>query len=363
MRLPTLVPVILCGGIGSRLWPLSRKASPKPFQKLTTERPMLVETLTRTPEALEGADLAAPLVICAEAHSALVRGAMMVSDDSDGWVITEPEGKNTAPAIALAAHFAIEQEGEDALILISPSDHDIGDLPAFHAAIERGVTLAKEGYLVTFGIKPDRLETGYGYIRLGEALSGGYAVSSFTEKPNETRAEALIKEGALWNSGMFLLPARTYLGALAQFRPDMAKQCEAAWQNRTETGKHLLSPGVEAWKPIQGDSIDYAVMQETDRAAVVPVDMHWSDIGSFASLHEQADKDIADNAIRGRAVIEQSRGNLVLSEGGRTVTMVGCEDLVVVDTPDSILIVPREKAQDVRVLHAHLKAIGRDDLL
>jgi len=363
MRQPSLVPVILCGGYGVRLWPLSRKASPKPFQKLTTTRPMLVETLSRLPEAVPGFDIAAPLVVSAVAHAALVRGALMVSDDSDGWVITEPEGKNTAPAIALAAQFAIEQEGDDALILVLPSDHDIKDLAAFHAAIEAGTKLAQTGHLVTFGIAPEGPHTGYGYIQTGEALEAGYKVEAFVEKPDPAQAEALIGEGALWNAGIFLFPAKVFLEELHLHREEMAMQCRAAWAERSETGKRILSPDAQAWGLIEGDSVDYAVMQETARAALVRVDMDWSDIGSFAALYERVHKDGAENSVRGRAVLEQSSGNLVLSEAGRTVTMVGCEDMIVIDTPDAVLVVPRDKAQDVRTLHAHLKAIGRDDLL
>ncbi|MEO1642415.1 MAG: sugar phosphate nucleotidyltransferase [Pseudomonadota bacterium] len=363
MRQPSLVPVILCGGIGARLWPLSRKASPKPFQKLTTNRPMLVETLARVPEEVSGVDVAAPVVVAAEAHAALVRGAMMVSDDSDGWVITEPEGKNTAPAIALAAQFAIEQEGEDALLLVLPSDHDIGDVAAFHGAIEAGITLAQGGHLVTFGVKPDRPETGYGYIQPSEALQSGAKVERFLEKPDAARAAELIAGGALWNAGIFLFPTKVLLEELERARPDTMAACRAAWDGRSEASKRVLAPQREAWTAIEGESVDYAVMQETARAAVVPVDMDWSDIGSFATVAERSEADTLGNSARGRAVFEQSQRNLVIADSGRTVTLVGCEDLVVIDTPDAVLVVPKEKAQDVRSLHAHLKAIGRDDLL
>lgn len=363
MRQPSLVPVILCGGIGTRLWPLSRKANPKPFQKFTTARPMLVETLVRIPDAIDGVDIAAPVIVASEAHGALVRGAMMVSDDSDGWVISEPEGKNTAPAIALAAHFAIEQEGEDALILVLPSDHDIGNVDAFHAAITGATALAKSGHLVTFGMKPDRAETGYGYIQPGKDLPGGAHVKAFLEKPDAAKAETLMAEGALWNAGIFLFPAKTVLEELSDFRPDMAEKSRAAWQARSETGKRIVAPDGEIWAEIEGDSIDYAVMQPTAKAAVIPVDMDWSDIGSFEAVAARSESDPLGNAVRGRAVLEQSRGNLVISEGGRTVSLVGCEDMVVIDTPDTIMVVPRHRAQDVKSLHAHLKAIGRDDLL
>lgn len=363
MTLSSLVPVVLCGGVGARLWPLSRQASPKPFQKLTSTRPMLVETLSRIPETVAGVDMAAPVVVAFGAHAALVRGALMVSDDSDGTVLSEPVGKNTAPAIAMAALFALAQEGEDALILVLPSDHDIASVGAFHAAIEAAVKLAQEGRLVTFGVTPDRPESGYGYIAPGAPLGGGFAIDRFVEKPDAEQAAQMIGAGALWNAGIFLFSARGYLDALKAARPEMAALCGEAFAGRTESGKRTYTPDAGVWAGITGESVDYAVMQTTAKGAVVPVDMDWSDIGSFSAIHERREKDMVGNVVSGRAVLEQSTGNLVISEGGRTVTLIGCEDMVVIDTPDAVLVVPRDKAQDVRTLRAHLKAIGRDDLL
>ncbi|MEM1036176.1 MAG: sugar phosphate nucleotidyltransferase [Pseudomonadota bacterium] len=321
MRQPSLVPVILAGGMGTRLWPLSRRDNPKAFQKLTSLRPMLVETLMRLPEAISGVDLSAPVVVANETHAALVRGAMMVSDDSDGWVIVEPEGKDTAPAAAMAAHFALEQEREDALILVLPADQEIGNVGAFHAGLQEAVGRALEDNLVRLMDK-DRGDT-----------------------------------------GIFVVRATRFLSELETHRRQMAQMCRAAWKGRYKAGNRVIGPDPEAWNTLDAESVNTAIFQQTDQSISLEVKMDWSDIEDFAALSEHIEPDTLDNRIQGRAVLEQSQGNLVVSEGARTVTLLGCEDMVVIDTPDAVLVVPKSKAGDVKTLHAHLKAIGRDDLL
>ena len=321
MRQSSLVPVILAGGMGTRLWPLSRRDNPKAFQKLTSARPMLVETLARLPEAIAGVELSAPSVVSNEALAALVRGAMMGSDDTDGSVIVEAEGKDAAPAVAMAAHFALEQEGEDALILVLPADQEIGNVTAFHAGLQEAVGRALEGNLVHLTDK-DRGET-----------------------------------------GMFLVQATRFLSELETSRSLVAKTCRAAWDGRYKAGNRILAPDPEAWNALEAESLNTAIFQLADQSISLEVKMDWSDIEDFAALSEHIEPDPLENRVQGRVVLEQSQGNLVVSEGARTVTLLGCEDMVVIDTPDAVLVVPKSKAGDVKTLHAHLKAIGRDDLL
>ena len=352
-----LLPAILSGGAGSRLWPLSHAALPKQFQALVSEHTMLAETLLRV-SGIEGAQVMPPLVIASQAHDGLVRSAFDEAKAA-GSVMTEPSGKNTAPAAAMACHFAAETHGPDALVLLLPSDHHIGLPDAFRAAISAAIPLARDGHLVTFGIQPTGPETGYGYIRRGAVLGAGFEVDSFVEKPLLKDAEAMLASGGHdWNAGIFLFRAGSLLEAFALHAPEMAKLTEAAFKTRTDTDG-VISPGAKDWATIEGDSIDYAIMQHTPHAAVVPVAMDWSDVGSFSALWELSDKDEDGNAVPAGTALIGAQRNYVINQTNRQIALVGTDDLVVIDTPDALVIVPREKAQDIKALVAWLKQNGK----
>jgi mannose-1-phosphate guanylyltransferase len=342
----SLTPVILSGGSGTRLWPLSTEVRPKQFIALTAAQTMLQLTLGRG-DGLPG--ITAPMIIANAAHADLVAH----QHDGEMTLILEPCARNTAPAIALAA---LAMTDADGLMLVMPSDHVIADLPAFHAAIARARPLAADGWLVTFGIEPDAPETGYGYIALGEALTEGvHRVARFVEKPDETRARAMLAEGGhVWNAGIFLFSARTYLDALAVHQPEMLKAAKEAMDGAARTGASI-APQAEAFAACPSDSIDYAVMERAERVACVPVSMGWSDVGSWDALHTLTGKDESDNALRGASYAIESRGNLVFSEGP-AVTLVGVEDLLVIATGDEILIMPRGASQEARKAAAAAKA-------
>lgn len=334
----SITPVILSGGSGTRLWPVSRDARPKQFIALTAEQTMFQLTLERS-AGLPG--VTAPMVIANAAHADLVAA----QHDGAMTLILEPCARNTAPAIALGAFALPDPEG---LMLVMPSDHVIADLPAFHAAIARARPLAADGWLVTFGIEPDAPETGYGYIALGEPLGEGInRVARFVEKPDEDRAKAMLAAGGhVWNAGIFLFSGRAYLEALAQHQPEMLAQARAAMEGAARSG-NSITPAADAFAACPSDSIDYAVMERGDKVACVPVSMGWSDVGSWDALHALTAKDEAGNALSGAAYPIDSGNNLVFSDGP-AVTLVGVEDLLVIATGDEVLILPRGASQDVR---------------
>lgn len=351
----TIVPAILCGGAGTRLWPLSRGAKPKQFHALTSGRTLLAETLARASLA-PGAT--SPVLIAGEAM-----GPIVAHEAPPGArIVLEPEGRNTAPAAALAAFAALETS-PDAIVLMLPSDHHIGDTAAFAKAIGKGATLATEGQLVTFGIEPDSPNEGYGYITAGEALDhGGFAVTRFVEKPKRAVAEALIADGrATWNAGIYMFGARFYLDELGRLAPAIRNAVEDAWRaGSVANGVRRLD--TTAWAACPADSIDYAVAEKTDRAAVVPVRMDWSDIGSWATLHAIAQRDGDGNAFSGDVIAIDTRGCHIRAEG-RLVAVLGVDDLVVVETADAVLVMPKSRAQDVKAVVEQLRARGRTDLL
>ena len=362
MTKPTILPAILSGGAGSRLWPLSRAAKPKQFQAITSARPMVVETLARV-QAFDGADIAAPVIIASYGHGALARGALIVTSDTDGLVIVEPSGKNTAPAAALACHHAVAVAGADALVLLLPSDHHIGLPDAFARAVSDAVPIAASGRLVTFGITPTSAHTGYGYIKRGDPRGQGFDVASFAEKPPLADAETMLASGGYdWNAGIFLLHADTFLRELARAEPAMAARVARAWEARSSDGT-TVRPGASEWAGLKGDSIDYAVMQKTALASMVPVAMDWDDIGSWAAIWTLAKKDTNGNAAPEGTALIGAHGNLVHAETGRQIALIGCEDMVVIDMADTVVVMPREKAQDMRLLVDWLRANGRGDLL
>ena len=333
-----ITPVILSGGSGTRLWPVSRDEHPKQFLALTASETMFQLTLGRG-VGLSG--LRPPIVVANAAHA----GHVAAQHEGAMTLILEPCARNTAPAIALAALAMEEPEG---LMLVMPSDHVITDLPAFHTAIDRARPLAAEGWLITFGIEPDAPETGYGYIALGEPLVEGInRVARFVEKPDEDRARAMLAQGGhVWNAGIFLFSARAYLDALAQHQPEMFTQAHAAMAQAVSDGT-TVSPSAAAFAASPAESIDVAVMERAANVACVPVSMGWSDVGSFDVLHTLTAKDDAGNALRGPAYAIEAGSNFVFSQGP-SVTLVGVENLMVIATGDEVLILPRGASQDVR---------------
>lgn len=330
----TVVPVVLSGGVGTRLWPLSRQAEPKQFQALTGDKSMLVETLARVPEYRANA-----VVVANVAHvSELVNHAGNVR------ILAEPEGRNTAPAVAAAALTA----NADDILVVMPADHHISRVEEFSEALALALTAARAGHLTTFGIVPDRVETGYGYIVPGKAGQGSARpIEEFVEKPGVDRASQLIERGALWNSGMFVFPVSVLLDELDRLEPELLATVRSSIASSTESSwGRLLGPEFALAKSI---AIDVAVMERTSRAAVVSLAAGWSDIGSWASLWELGGKDKRNNVAEGPVTILDSSGNYLRSEGPR-IAVSGVEDLIVVATSSAVLVTSREKAQSVKEL-------------
>jgi mannose-1-phosphate guanylyltransferase len=335
----TIIPVILSGGGGTRLWPLSTPEKPKQFLALTSDRTMFQLTLDRVSNT---ADYAAPIIVANAAHADLVDQQLGRRDAS---ILLEPCARNTAPAIALAALAASDPKS---VMLVMPSDHVINDVAAFHAATQAALPLAQAGWLITYGITPTAPETGYGYIQMGEAISGGVQqVARFVEKPDQARAEAMLAAGNhSWNGGIFLFRADIYLGALAVHAPDML----AAAQKAMSSAKHQrnqITPDAQAFAACPSDSIDYAVMEKAERVAVVPAAMGWSDVGSWDALYELNAKDAAANAVTGTARLNAAQGNLVHADGIR-VSIQGVSDLIIVANGKEVMIVRRGASQMVR---------------
>ena len=364
-----LIPVVLSGGAGTRLWPLSRELYPKQLLPLVGERTMLQETLRR----LGGLDTAGPVVVCNEAHRFLVAEQLRAIECAPQAILLEPVGRNTAPAIALAAHAALAGAATgargaddaggtaDPQLLVLPADHVIADRPAFHAAVRLASELGRDGCLVTFGVVPRRPETGYGYIRRGEPLpAGGWRIARFVEKPERARAEEFIASGEYyWNSGMFLFGARRYLAELRRRAPDIASACEQAFV-AAQRDLDFTRVAKEPFEGCRSESIDYAVMEKAEDAAVVPLDAGWSDVGSWSSLHEACRKDADGNVIHGDVLAERTR-NSYLYAGSRLVAVVGLDDHVVIETKDAVLVAPRDRVQDVRSLVSRIRAAGRSE--
>jgi mannose-1-phosphate guanylyltransferase / mannose-6-phosphate isomerase len=347
-----ITPVVLSGGMGTRLWPLSRELYPKQLLPLVGERTMLQETLHR----LGSVDIAAPLIVCNEAHRFLVAEQLRQMGVKPQAILLEPVGRNTAPAIALAALKA----DPDALLLVLPADHVIRDTAAFAAAIKVAAASAQAGRMVAFGIVPTAPETGYGYIRkaAGSGKDGVHAIEQFVEKPPLERAQQFLKDGNyFWNSGMFLFKASSYLNELARLAPDIAASAKAALAG-AQPDLDFVRLDKVAFEACRSDSIDYAVMEKTADAVVVPLAAGWSDVGSWSALHEALPADAQGNVTRGDVLIEDTAGCYLYSES-RLVSAVGLKDHVVVETKDAILVAPKDRVQDVKNLVARLKAEGR----
>ena len=349
-----LIPVILSGGAGTRLWPLSRELYPKQLLPLVGRHTMLQETVRR----LEGLDISAPIVVANEAHRFLVAEQLRTVPCTPRAIVLEPVGRNTAPAIALAAHAALAADEGDSQLLVLPADHVIADVAAFHRAIEVAASAARDGALASFGIVPDGPVTGFGYVRRGVQQGGAYRIAQFVEKPDLARAQAFIDSGEYyWNSGMFLFRARRYLEELEQFAPDIASVCRSAFAGATRD-LDFTRVDAGAFQGCRSESIDYAVMEKTVSAVVVPLDAGWSDVGSWASLHAASAQDGAGNTLRGDVITEDTHDSYIYSES-RLVATVGLRDHVVVETKDAVLVAPRDRVQDVKKLVARLKADGR----
>lgn len=346
-----IVPVILSGGSGTRLWPMSTPAMPKQMLALTAEETMLQLTARRA----QGERFAAPIVVANAQHADLVEAQLAAASASADALILEPIGRNTAPAIALAA---IAAGSGDAPLLIMPSDHVIVDIPAFHAAIHAALPLVEQGWLVTFGIDPHAPETGYGYIHMGEEIANGvHRVAKFVEKPPRDAAEAMLAAGDhAWNGGIFLFRADAYLGALAQHDPDTLTACQKAMDAARREGTRIY-PDATEFAASPSESIDYAVMEKADRVAVIPVKMGWSDLGSWDALHEISEHDDSGNSHQGEVIAIDTAHCLVRSDGAR-IAMVGVDNLIVVASGTDILILPRGRSQEVKALIEAMKRRG-----
>lgn len=348
----TLYPVVMAGGSGTRFWPLSRKARPKQFLALATDRPLLVETVKR----LDG--LATPgrtYVVCGPVHARAVRRLLPRLPAPN--VLVEPVARNTAPAIGLAT-LHVRARDPDGVLAVLPSDHHVADVRGFRAVLGRAAEVARSGALVTIGIEPTRPETGYGYIRVGEQLPGGAArVRAFVEKPDAATAERYLASGEyLWNGGIFVFTARAMLDAIRKHMPELAAVLDriAPTLGTSRYGAALK----KHFPTAKAVSIDYGVMEKAAEIAVVPGAFGWSDVGSFAALPEVRPADAAGNVVVGKGAVLVDSAGCVVVGSGRPLGLVGLKDMVVVDSGDAVLVVPRDRSQDVRAVVQSLKARG-----
>jgi len=341
----------MAGGSGTRLWPLSRAAHPKQFLKLHGEDTMLQETVKR----LSGLDIQASITICNEEHRFFV-AEQLREIDKQGSIILEPVGRNTAPAIALAALTA----KDDPLLLVLAADHVIRDEAAFREAVIRAIPLAEAGKLVTFGIVPSAPHTGYGYIKRGKDLGEGFEVDAFVEKPSSDVAQDYFSSGDYyWNSGMFLFRASNYLEELKKFRPDILEQCQGSVMD-VKTDLDFLRIDKDMFESCPAESVDYAVMEKTSHAVVVPMDAGWNDIGSWSSLWDISEKDGEGNSTHGDVILHNTRNSYVRSDN-KLVAVIGVDDLVVVSTKDALMVAHKDSVQDVKMITESLKIQARSE--
>ena len=347
----SICPVIMAGGSGTRLWPLSRAAHPKQFLRLHGEDTMLQTTAKR----LSGLDIQSSIIICNEEHRFFV-AEQLREIDKLGSIILEPVGRNTAPAIALAALTA----KDDPLLLVLAADHVIQDEAAFSEAVIRAIPLAEAGKLVTFGIVPSAPHTGYGYIKRGKDTGEGFEVDAFVEKPSSDVAQDYFSSGDYyWNSGMFLFRASNYLEELKKFRPDILEQCQGSVMD-VKTDLDFLRIDKDMFESCPAESVDYAVMEKTSHAVVVPMDAGWSDIGSWSSLWDISEKDSEGNATHGDVILNNTRNSYVRSNN-KLVAVIGVDDLVIVSTKDALMVAHKDSVQDVKMITESLKIQSRSE--
>lgn len=346
-----LQPVIIAGGSGTRLWPLSRKLYPKQFLPLTNDKTMLQMTVER----LSGLDCLAPIVVCNEEHRFIAAEQLRALEVDHGGIILEPWARNTAPAICLAALLANENNPQNQLLIL-PADHFMGTPEQFCEAVVNAQAAAEAGAIVTFGIEPSEPATGYGYIKMVEAENSPYPIDQFIEKPCAEDAKQYLSSGQyLWNSGIFLCSSGTYLSELEHFRPDIFSACVSAWDQRSTDGD-FTRPDSASFEACPEESIDYALMEHTDKAVVSPVNPDWNDLGSWSSLLDQLPKTIAGNVETGDVLCIDSSSNYVYAEH-KLVSLLGIENLVVVDTKDALLVAHKDRVEDVKLI---VQALDRE---
>lgn len=353
-----ILPVIMAGGTGSRLWPLSRELYPKQFLSLSGDQTMLQQTIAR----LNGVEHSAPILICNEEHRFIAAEQMRLGGFNHDGIILEPVGRNTAPAIALAALHAMHHttQGEESLLLVLAADHIIENVIEFHSAINNAIPHAQQGQLVTFGIVPTSPETGYGYINAGNALDNAFTVSKFVEKPDLETAQGYLDSGEYyWNSGMFLFKASTYIAALKEHAPEMLAVCEEAMQAPSED-RDFIRVDKDVFETCPDDSVDYAVMEKSENVVVVPMDAGWSDVGSWSALWDVSQKDENNNVSHGDVLHAGSTNSYCYAEH-KLIATVGVDNLVIVETKDAILVANKDKVQDVKTIVNQLKDAGRSE--
>ncbi|EAR08577.1 mannose-1-phosphate guanylyltransferase/mannose-6-phosphate isomerase [Reinekea blandensis] len=351
-----IIPVLLAGGVGSRLWPMSRELYPKQCINLVDAEKSLIQ---QTAERSQAAGMTeSPIVVCNDEHRFLI-AQQMAESGVQADIILEPEGRNTAPAIALAAFQAISRD-ENAVLVVLPADHVIQDHDRFAKAVATAVKQAESGRIVTFGIQPGYPETGYGYIQTASDEGEALPIQSFKEKPDLATAEKYVKDGGYyWNSGMFVFRAQTYLDELKALQPAMYEAVRAAMAG-VSTDLDFIRVDTAAFAESPSDSIDYAIMEKTGKAVMVPYAGDWNDIGAWAALYDLNDKDENGNVHQGDVLVHDAKDNFIRSES-RLVAAVGVDNLAIVETKDAVVVVPRERAQDVKFIVNQLKALGRTE--
>ncbi|MFZ0467495.1 MAG: mannose-1-phosphate guanylyltransferase/mannose-6-phosphate isomerase [Thiogranum sp.] len=351
-------PVILTGGAGSRLWPVSREFYPKPLLPIFGEQTLLQDTVARL-DALQG--IRAPLFVCNEEHRFLVAEQVRLLGKEPEAIMLEPQGRNTAPALTIAALYLVATD-PDALMVAMPADHVIPDPAAFVTAVEQAGQLAEQGYLVTFGVVAGKPETGYGYIQRGDAIegSGGFRVDRFVEKPDVATAQAYLDAGNyFWNSGIFVMRADRWLEEIGKYQPDILAACKQAMAGSARDSD-FVRVDKQAFLSSPSDSIDYAVMEKTDRAAVVPMSTSWSDVGSWSSIWEISEQDGQGNVTKGDVLTHDTTNSLFMAQG-RCIAAVGLDNIVVIETSDAVLVADKNKCQDVKAIVSQLKAGNREE--
>jgi mannose-1-phosphate guanylyltransferase/mannose-6-phosphate isomerase len=353
-----LYPVILSGGSGSRLWPLSREYFPKPLLPLVSEKTLLQETACRLDSLPDVGDA---VYVCNEEHRFLLAEQIAQLGKTPATIILEPAGRNTAPALTLAALYLLKRD-PDAMMVVMPADHVMKEPLQFVAAVGQGSDNAEQGALVTFGIVPESPETGYGYIKRDTPVEGStaYTVARFVEKPDRQTAERYVSEGDYyWNSGIFLMRADRWLDEISQYRPDILGSCREAMSTGTQD-RDFFRVNKQKFHECPSDSIDYAVMEKTDRAVVVPISAGWSDIGAWSALWDICPHDHDGNVIQGDVLVEDTRNSFLVAQH-RCLATVGLDNVVVVETADAVLVASKDKAQDVKAIVSRLKGSGREE--